>query len=81
MYETLLFMTSINELQEQLLPIDKKVFAKLQIKVNDLLTKLHYWRDYARSHSVPELIWLLLNDTGYYDYVGGLPEALYAKRI
>lgn len=74
MYETLLFITSINELQEQLLPVDKKVFAKLQIKVNDFLTKLHYWRDYARSHSVPELIWLLLNDTGYYDYVGGLPE-------
>lgn len=74
MYETLLFMTSINELQEQLLSVDKKVFAKLQIKVNDFLTKLHYWRDYARSHSVPELIWLLLNDTGYYDYVGGLPE-------
>lgn len=46
----------------------------MQIKVNDFLTKLHYWRDYARSHSVPELIWLLLNDTGYYDYVGGLPE-------
>lgn len=74
MYETLLFITSINELQEQLLPVDKKVFTKLQIKVNDFLTKLHYWRDYARSHSVPELIWLLLNDTGYYDYIGGLPE-------
>ena len=57
-------MTSINELQEQLLPIDKKVFAKLQIKVNDFLTKLHYWRDYARSHIEPVLIWLLLSDTG-----------------
>lgn len=82
MYETLLFMTSINELQEQLLPVDKKVFAKLQIKVNDFLMKSHYWRDYAPSHSVPELIWLLLNDrTDYAHDVGGLPKALYAKQI
>lgn len=32
MYETLLFMTAINELQEQLLPIDKKYLLNCRLK-------------------------------------------------
>lgn len=34
------------------------------------------WRSYAVSHSVPELIWTLYRDTGYYDYVGSLKGGL-----
>lgn len=66
MYETLLSFVDTNS----------KKYASLRSKVNTFLTKLHRWRDYARNHSVPELIWLLLDETGYYDYVGGLPEGM-----
>lgn len=62
MYEALLSIKKLNK------------STKLTQQVINFLAKLNTWRDYARSHSVPELIWLLLNDTGYYDYVGGLPE-------
>lgn len=34
--------------------------------------ELSGWRRYAMSHSVPELIWRIYRDTGYYDYVAGL---------
>ena len=36
------------------------------------LARLSKWRSYAASHSVPEIIWQLYRDTGYYEYVGGL---------
>lgn len=48
----------------------------LKQKIGIFLTQLENWRNYARCHSVPELVWLLLNETGYYDYVGGLPEGM-----
>lgn len=50
--------------------------ASLKNKLQKFLNDLDRWRDYARRHSVPELIWLLLNETGYYDYAGGMPEGL-----
>lgn len=53
-----------------------KLKKELKSKLCQFLTSLESWRDYARRHSVPELIWLLLNETGYYDYVGGMPEGL-----
>lgn len=34
------------------------------------------WRSYAINHSVPELVWQLYRDTGYYDYVGSLKGGL-----
>ena len=34
------------------------------------------WRNFVLSHSVPELIWKLYRETGYYDYVGGLSGGL-----
>ena len=38
--------------------------------------RLSGWRVLSRELSVPELIWQLYRDTGYYDYVGGLPGGL-----
>ena len=55
---------------------ESRLKRNLKQKITDFTTKLKKWRDYARCHSVPELIWLLLNETGYYDYVGGLPEGM-----
>lgn len=42
----------------------------------DFSAALNSWRSYAVSHSVPELIWKLYRETGYYDYVGGLKGGL-----
>lgn len=55
---------------------ESRLKRNLKQKIADFTTKLEKWRNYARCHSVPELIWLLLNETGYYDYVGGLPEGM-----
>ena len=37
------------------------------------LRQLDRWRTLARQSSLPALIWALYRETGYYDYVGGLP--------
>lgn len=37
------------------------------------LEKLSSWRSLARRKGVAELIWRIYHDTGYYDYVGGMP--------
>ncbi|WP_256760182.1 UvrD-helicase domain-containing protein [Cohnella sp. WQ 127256] len=35
--------------------------------------KLEQWRDFARKEPLGDLLWMLYRETGYYDYVGGLP--------
>ncbi|MFC5532117.1 UvrD-helicase domain-containing protein [Cohnella yongneupensis] len=42
-------------------------------KLADFVRKLGGWRDYARREPLGDLLWLLYRETGYYDYVGGLP--------
>lgn len=42
-------------------------------KLADFLRKLGGWRDFARREQLGDLLWLLYRETGYYDYVGGLP--------
>lgn len=37
------------------------------------LTQLENWRDQARAIGLSELIWLLYEESGYLEYVGGLP--------
>ncbi|XER04623.1 ATP-dependent helicase/nuclease subunit A [Sporomusa rhizae] len=37
------------------------------------LEKFTVWRGLARRKGVAELIWRIYQDTGYYDYVGGMP--------
>ena len=49
---------------------------KLAVRTAAFQEELARWRKFAVSHSVPELIWLLYRETGYYDYVGGLKEGL-----
>ncbi len=50
--------------------------AILRDKAERFLRQLTGWRNMARRSSVPELIWQLYRDTGYYDYVGGMPGGL-----
>ncbi|NHC18745.1 helicase-exonuclease AddAB subunit AddA [Bacillus sp. MM2020_4] len=42
-------------------------------KVRSFFDMLKDWRQLARQGSLSELIWQLYRDTGFYDFVGGLP--------
>ncbi|MDQ0255168.1 ATP-dependent helicase/nuclease subunit A [Evansella vedderi] len=46
---------------------------EIRMKAADFLGKLDRWRSKARSGALSELIWELYRETGYFDYVGGLP--------
>lgn len=48
---------------------DEEIAAML---VN-FLQDLERWRSLARENSLSDLIWQIYRDTGFYDYVGGLP--------
>ncbi|UFU00523.1 helicase-exonuclease AddAB subunit AddA [Radiobacillus kanasensis] len=42
-------------------------------KLNQFLKQLQEWRRRARQGSLSELIWQIYRETGYYDFVGGIP--------
>ena len=42
-------------------------------KAQGFLEGLYEWRTLARSGPLPDLIWQLYRDTGFYEFVGGLP--------
>ncbi len=44
------------------------------LKLRGFLERLGKWRTMARQGPLTELIWRLYNETGYYAYVGGLPN-------
>ncbi|RKP55211.1 ATP-dependent helicase [Cohnella endophytica] len=41
--------------------------------LSGFVNQLEQWRDYARREPLGDLLWKLYRETGYYDYVGGLP--------
>lgn len=55
---------------------DSGVEGELLGKIASFLERLSRWRMLARELSVPQLLWQLYRETGYYDYVGGLPGGL-----
>ena len=46
------------------------VNEKLRIKIDEFLNKLEMWRQEQQYLGLPELIWKIYNDTGYFNYVG-----------
>ena len=48
----------------------------LTAKAANALERIRHWRRCALMQSVPELLRLLYRETGYYDYVGGLPGGI-----
>ncbi len=54
----------------------KKMTKALAEKAADFQTRVARWRRMAREKSVPDLLWLLYAETGYYNYVGGLSGGL-----
>ncbi|MBR2178944.1 MAG: helicase-exonuclease AddAB subunit AddA [Selenomonadaceae bacterium] len=49
---------------------------ELMDKTRIFLQKVNAWRELSRIVSVPELLSTIYRETGYYDYVGGLPEGV-----
>lgn len=48
-------------------------YEKLQQKLHSILAKLEEWRTFARTESLPNVIWKLYRETQFYDFVGGMP--------
>ena len=48
----------------------------LKDKVTQCIAQVKEWRNLSRRKGVPELIWQIFRDTGYYDYVGGMPGGM-----
>ena len=51
----------------------QRLSKTLAEKAADFQARIARWRRMAREKSVPDLLWLLYAETGYYNYVGGLP--------
>ncbi|MDM5153791.1 helicase-exonuclease AddAB subunit AddA [Bacillus sp. DX1.1] len=47
--------------------------AELHRKLQWFYDLLQGWREFARQQSLSDLIWKVYRETGYYDFVGGLP--------
>lgn len=46
--------------------------GELGEKLRRFLSDLRGWRTFSRRNPLPDLIWQLCRDTGYYDYVGAM---------
>lgn len=71
-------MVSLRTVEEQCLftalnLARERVRGELGNKAEVFLERLEKWRTFARRNSVVELLGLLYQETGYYDYVGSLP--------
>jgi ATP-dependent helicase/nuclease subunit A len=47
--------------------------GELSERLVEFLERLEQWRTSARQGTLADLIWSVYRDTGYYDFVGGLP--------
>ena len=61
---------------ESLLAAKDSLEGELKEKVNDFLNKLNTWRKESEYLSLAELIWKIYTDTGFYNYVGLMPNGL-----
>lgn len=49
---------------------------QLRQTVARFAAQLSRWRDLARSEPLGQLLWSIYRDTGYYDFVGGMPGGM-----
>ncbi len=47
--------------------------SRLSVQLRQFLSDLDRWRTMARRKPLAEVLWTILRETGYEDYVGGLP--------
>ena len=50
--------------------------SPLTTRLQDFLQLLNHLRDYTVQHSIAQLVWEIYQQTGYLDYVGGMPGGL-----
>ncbi len=55
---------------------DERLEERSRHKLSRFLLNLERWRQEARQGSLSDLLWTIYRDTGYYDFVGGLPGGL-----
>ncbi|SLK11426.1 MULTISPECIES: helicase-exonuclease AddAB subunit AddA [unclassified Paenibacillus] len=55
---------------------DNGTSTELQQKLIRFMRQLEHWRLEARQGSLSELIWCMYRETGYLDWVGGLPGGM-----
>lgn len=55
---------------------ENSISTELQQKLIRFMRKLEQWRLEARQGSLSELIWRMYRETGYLDWVGGLPGGM-----
>ncbi|WP_330948541.1 helicase-exonuclease AddAB subunit AddA [Virgibacillus sp. MG-45] len=58
---------------DALLAYSKQNNNETAAKANEFLTQLAHFRLEARQGALSELIWRIYRETGYYDFVGGMP--------
>lgn len=56
--------------------IENRTSTELQQKLTRFMRQLEQWRLEARQGSLSELIWRMYRETGYLDWVGGLPGGM-----
>ncbi|MEI7028191.1 helicase-exonuclease AddAB subunit AddA [Paenibacillus sp. y28] len=49
---------------------------ELRLKIQHFASQLSVWREEARHGALADLLWRIYRETGYYDFVGGLPGGL-----
>lgn len=53
--------------------------SQLYVKLKSFLSQLERWREEARGESIVRLIWMIYQDTGFLDYVGGMSSGRQRK--
>ena len=54
-------------------PGENLAAARIAAALTGFLEDLDWWRTMARRRPLAEVLWTILRETGYHDYVGGLP--------
>ena len=61
---------------DSLLVAKDELTGEFKEKVNNFLNKLNKWREESEYLSLAEIIWKIYTDTGFYNYVGLMPNGL-----
>lgn len=72
-YDAMLKLTKQEPEVKEMNAVQAADTESLVRKLQRFMEHLAHWRDEARQGSLSELIWRIYRETGYYDFVGGLP--------
>ncbi|MCR6110867.1 helicase-exonuclease AddAB subunit AddA [Bacillus sp. A301a_S52] len=64
---------SYYEALKEVINVEEQEHQALKEKCEHFINNLTTWRNKARTGSVSELIWQLFQDTGFFDFAGGMP--------